>query len=1065
MDKKITDNTKRGIGQNKLRNAHGDLLAEIARLNARIRKLESENQKLRNGHNKIHDIEKALSESEERYNTLLKSSKNIIMMIHKDVILYSNLSGLRVLGYSSINELKGKNFFDILDPLYFGCFRKVFQRMEQVKSSEAVQLKLIRKDGSRVLIEFTALPMEYENRKAILAIGQNITPWKETELALRESEQKLKALFDCSPDYYFITDPDYKIRFFNKPLPCFTIHDLLDKRIIGLFSDDYKDIFRKSLDQVKKTSRTTGFEISLSKGVVTNWYNCRIAELTYVNKPEGFIVVLTDITQQKDAEIKLTESEQRYISLFDNINSGVIILQPDKTTAEFTIRDINKAALKIFRINKNELKGRLISELIQSHKDAKITEKIKTVCQNRQPLFIPAQYYQTGQFDGWLEHYIYQLPQGEIIVVIEDVTEKYLAANELNKARHEWQGIFEAIGQPTIIIDKECNILAANKSVVEFTGKSHEELKNSKCYDIFHSTKGQMAEGCPMKELLRSKKFQTREMEVETLSGTYMVSCTPVLDSDGEVIKVIHVATDITEIKKAKENLAASLKRYQKLMDTIPYGVDEINTEGTILLTNTAHAKMLGCKAEDLIGKTILDLQTTAEARDHAKNSFKKILSEHPEPVPFFVKNKTCNGKVIDVQIDWNYLEESDGQLSGFITVISDITERVKYEKALDNARLKAEESDRLKSAFLTNMSHEIRTPLNAIIGFTTMLNEENLDPEKRKNYRKYIHEGASQLLAIINNIIDISKLEAGQLPVLMKKIDLNQIMMELKDYFENEVKKMNKHELRMQVNIPGQHEKFYVVTDEIKLRQVLINLLSNAVKFTEKGIVEFGYKKTGKMMLQFFVKDSGIGIAKKNQAAIFERFRQEDETITREYGGAGLGLAITKGILDMLGGTIQLKSEKNKGSEFIFTLPYQSSKTRTIKEAGKKASVKLEGRKILAVEDDPLNIAFTEATLKLTGATLILAKDGKEAIDSFRKNMDIDLVLLDIRLPYFDGYSVAKKMKKLRPGIPILAYTANAMDKDKIKAREAGIDRYLTKPSGSEEILQAIGELIGIPD
>jgi PAS domain S-box-containing protein len=1060
MGKKNISNDTAGTGKGESRVASINPSDEFTRLKSRIKRLEKENQKFRKNQKKFNDIEKALSESEEKYKTLLKSSKNVIMIVHKGVIVFSNLSGLRALGYSHINELKGKNFYDILDPMNFDYFRKKFQKMEEGKGSESAMLKLIRKDGTKALIEFTALPVEYESKKAILTIGQNITPWKETEVALRESEQKLKSLFDCSPDYYFITDLNLNIKFFNRLLPYHNIEDLLSQSMLEFFSHDYHDIAIKGFEQVKKTNQTAGFEISLSKGDVTNWYSCRIAALMFGNNQEGFIIVLTDITQQKESEIKLIESEQRYISLFDNINSGVIILQPVEPADEFIISDINKAALKIFKRNKNSVKGIFLDEFFTGYKKTGIKEKINTVRRNGKPKFIPAYYYHNRQFEGWLEHYIYRISGGEIIIVIEDITEKYLAAIELNKARKEWQDIFEAIGQPTFILDKKHNIIAANKSVIKLTGKSQEELKKQKCFEIFHLKKGQAADGCPMEKLLRSKDAQTREMEVDALSGTYMVSCTPIVDSEGEINKIIHIATDITDIKKAKEDLSSSLKRYQNLLDTIPYGVDEINADGTILLTNPAHAKMLGCKSEDLIGRNIFELQTTEEDREYTYNYFRKIKEEHPDPTPFFGKNNTCDGKVIDVQVDWNYLEGSDRKLLGFITVISNITERIKFEKALNDARLKAEESDRLKSAFLTNMSHEIRTPLNGIIGFSAMLGEESLTTEKRKTYINYIHKGTSQLLTLISDIIDISKIEADQISFVPKAFDLNNILLELKDHFENEIEKSNKQQLKLIFSKPMQYDKFIIYTDEVKLRQVLANLLSNAVKFTEKGIIEFGYEKADKTTLQFYVKDTGIGIAKENQTVIFERFRQEDDSFEREFAGAGLGLAISKGILEKLGGKIWVKSEKNKGSVFYFNIPCQTSEAKQKAEPGKSIKFKWDKRKILVVEDDSLNADLIKITLRPTKAMLIYAKDGEEAIDLFGKNIDIDLVLLDIRLPYLDGYSVAKHMKKLRPEIPILAYSAYAMDKEKSKAGDAGIDRYLTKPSRPGEILDAIGAL-----
>lgn len=1061
MVKKLNQDSKNNVRSKDFQDPVNNMPGNPDSLKIKIEKLEQENKELRKNLKTTGDLRQALAESEEKYELLLKSSKNAIMIIQKGVITYSNPSGLRALGYSHINELTGKSFYELLDPLSYDNFRYKLHRMDEGFRSESAQLKLLRKDGSGTLFEFTVLPVSYNNNKSILAIGQNITPWKETELALRGSEQKLKSLFDSAPDYYFITDLNYNIRFFNRLLPGYKTTELINKSIMKIFTGKQADVAGKCFNQVMNSLTTQGFEILISKQKRNVWYSCRIAAMLIENKPDGYIVVLTDITQQKESKIKLVESEKRYVSLFDNIQSGVIILQPDRTSNEYLITNINKAGLRIYGKSKSKIKGTNFYGLLNSYKKSGIDDKLQIVREVGKSQFINAHYFQDEKFTGWLEHYIYRISGGEIIVVVEDVTEKHIANNELVKARQEWQDIFEAIGQPTIILDPEQNIIAANKSVLELTGKSLDELKRHKCFEIFHAGKNKHPENCPMQKLLQSKIPQTCEMEIETLSGIFMVSCTPVLDSDGEMTKIIHIATDITAIKKAKTELKSSLQRYQKLLDTIPYGVDEINMEGKIILTNPAHARMLHCRSQDIAGRTIFDLQATDEEREFVINYFKKIIAEHPEPSPFIGKNNTCNGEVIDVQVDWNYLEDSEGVLQGFITVISNITERIRFEKALNEAKVKAEESDRLKSAFLTNMSHEIRTPLNGIIGFSSMLTDDNLKPEKRKSYVNYILEGANQLLTIIGNVIDISKLESGQLSIIMKPFNLDSMMSDLQVLFENESVKLNKKGLRIVYGKPEAELQEPVLSDEIRLKQVLNNLLSNALKFTEKGSIEFGYKRIKKEKLRFFVKDTGIGIAKQFHSAIFERFRQEDDSYTREFGGAGLGLAISKAIVQKLGGKIWVESEKEKGSVFYFTIPFITQQKERDQESEQNVIYDWRDKKILVVEDDKLNAELVKATLKPTGVSLIFARDGEEAIDCFRRYFDINLVLLDIRLPYIDGYGVAKHMKKLNPDIRILAYSAYAMDKEKLKADNAGVDGYLTKPTRPKEMLETIHTLL----
>ncbi|MFO7656013.1 MAG: PAS domain S-box protein [Bacteroidales bacterium] len=1024
----------------------------------KIKELENENYRLKTGDKDFETLHRALAESEERYKTLTEISVNTIIVIKANQIVYANPAFEYLLGFTVTKEFLGRELTAFFDPSEYHDLLIKYQQLINGRSTEKAQLKLVNKDGSKIVIGFTSVPVNFKEGPVIMLIGENITPWKESEQALRESEQKLKAFFHCAPDYIFITDIDYTIRYFNRPLAGYSVNELLYSNFFGLVDHDNEVVARECFQSVSDNSATQTFEFMPRKVHLRLWLSGRIALLNYGSNAAGYIITLTDITKQKESELLLEESEQRYMLLFDNINSGIIILKPENKGQDFLIKDINKTALKIINKKKDEVKLKTLTEIVPVYEENGMADEIKAVFNTGEPRFVPVAQYETKLFCGWLEHYLYKISGGEIILVIEDITEKQIAAAALKSARQEWQEIFEAIGQPALILDKEHNILNANNLVIKITGKSTEELRRYQCHEIFHSGAKHPPEGCPLHSLLHSKTYESREMEIEIFGGTYMVSCTPILNDQGEIQKIIHIATDISEIKQAKNELTSSLARYRKLVDTIPYGIDEIDLNGNIKITNTAHLKMLGYSTAELTSMSIFDLQPEAIQQASLKNYLEKIIKERPVPVPYYSRNITSEGKYIDVQVDWNYLESEKGQLEGFITVISDITERLKADNELRLAKERAEESDRLKSAFLANISHEVRTPLNGIIGFTSMLKNENIPLEKREEFSNYIQKSANQLLHIINDLIDISRIQSGQLPVLIKNINLNALMAELFEHFQKSLKEQGKAQIEM-ILITTTGGDFFISTDDVRLRQVLINLLSNAVKFTKSGKIEFGYKTESASELLFYVKDTGIGITNENLGIIFEKFRQEDDSFVREYGGAGLGLAIAKGIVEIMEGRIWAESVKDKGSVFYFTLPYNKSDSKDTIVTEWHRKYKWPEISILIVEDDPVNTELIKATFKYTGSQFFYAKDGEEALKLFKENPGTDFVLLDIRLPYLDGYSVARQMKIICPGVVIIAYTAYAYEAEKTNNGENLFDGFIAKPSMPIEILEYVNK------
>ncbi len=373
----------------------------------------------------------------------------------------------------------------------------------------------------------------------------------------------------------------------------------------------------------------------------------------------------------------------------------------------------------------------------------------------------------------------------------------------------------------------------------------------------------------------------------------------------------------------------------------------------------------------------------------------------------------------------------------------------------------KAEISDQLKSAFLANMSHEIRTPMNSILGFSQLLEDESIDRETRTKYLGYIHSGGESLLNLINDIIDISKIEAGELKLEKSYFNLFEMMQELYDTFSGEREKMNKSDMKLNLDLPIYAEYFLYYTDRFRLKQILANLLSNAFKYTDEGAVAFGFREQ-KNQLVFFVRDTGIGMSEEEAKLIFERFWKVKEHKGRLYSGTGLGLAISKNLAELLGGSISLKSEKDVGSEFIFTIPLKKQKEKVQREIQVKTIRKYNWNKyiVLIVEDDPSNYAYMKGVLSPTRAKLKWVKNGREAIDLFHKEQ-VDLVLMDIKLPVLDGIEALRTMKQENKNLPIIAITAYAMAGEKEKYLLMGFDGYYSKPVNARELLDGIKKFL----
>ncbi len=932
--------------------------------------------------------EDALRESEENHRNLLELAPHAFFQGDlKGNIILSNEKASILTGYSK-DELLRRNMKDFFSP---SVLNNIPLRYDLLDKGETltIEREITRKDGSIVIVEMRSRKMPNNTYQSFMS---DISERKQVEAMLQKKNFEIEAQ--------------------NKE------YEELNERLIQ--TNIELSISKEQIEESEKKYRLVFENVPLgiihynNKGVITSC-NERFVDiigsskevligLNMINLPDKNIVLA--LNQSLSGSIgyyyddyhsitanKITPVQIIFAPIFSKKNEvigGVGIVE------DVTERKRNEDKLK----KQNEEYLALNEELQQANEKLYMAKEIAEENEEKYSSIVKI------------------LPDGVIIHTAGKIVFMNDAALKIVKGK----SFDDYIGKPAInFVHPDYRELALQRIKNSFCDKKYAELAEEAFID---------SENNPVYVLVAGSPFKYQGQP-----------------------SMLTVFTDISKIKsteleliKAKEKTEENEKKFRVLVETSPDVIVLTDIEGNQLFRNAAYYQSLGFSVDENVS---LDGFSRVHPEDIliVKESMKQLMANGIMKGEYRVLHK--EGYWVYRQTIAKIIYNERNEPHQILTIMRDITDNKKAEQELIKAKEKAEESDRLKTAFLANMSHEIRTPMNGILGFAELLKRPQLSGEQQQEYIRIIEKSGVRMLNIINDIIDISKIESGETKVSYSQTNINEQLDFIYKFFKPEVEQKGL-KLLVKSTLPSAHP--CVIADREKIYAILTNLIKNAIKFTENGSIEFGCKSDG-TFLHFFVSDTGIGIPRNRQYAIFERFVQADISDSRAFQGAGLGLAITKAYVEMLGGKIWFESDEGSGTTFFFTIPFvdEIKQESTSENAVEQKTMEIKKLKVLVAEDDEASDLFITLMLGKYHCDVLHANNGIKAVDICKENPDIDLVMMDIKMPYLNGHDAARQIRQFNKDVVIIAQTAHALTGDKEKAIEAGCNDYISKPLNQE--------------
>ncbi len=1055
------------------------------------------------------EAEQALKESRDRYMSIFESVHDGILLFDFETRKITEYNP-RVLEMFEADESDMKSLdlelYSAVDEGY--SLNIVRAHIKKARDGDPVSFEWrnITKSGKRFWTLNSISVVLIDTKPYILLVTRDISEQKKLESSLTESQEHFLALAENSPDVIMHFDRQYRNLFVNGAVERHT--GLSPKlflnrthREMGVFPEELVDLWEDSLESVFTSGnpKTVIFELEgIDKKITFEW---RLYPETGISEAvQSVIGVARDITDSRIAEDALRRSEERLNMALSATNLGLWDWNLVNNEVYFS-----PIWGQMLGYREGELDHVLDTWILLLHPEDKDRsyDRVKEVIKNREDAFDIE--FRLKHKDG---SWVWIRSQGKAVSFDADGNTTRLTGIHENiheRKRNDLvkQVLFEisnAVNSTHSLEELYVMIRKSLGQVVDttncFLALYHEET-DTLTLPFMEDEKDAFTE-FPARKTLTSYVIRTGEAqlvdnerekaltiqgEIEPVGAPCVCWLGVPLKHEGKTIgvfavqsyseQIIYTQADAELLEFASDQIALAIERrrqqdsirlnqerQRRVFESSPDPMIVVGTQALIVDFNSAFLEAFQVEADQVNKHKIFRFIHNDDWRK-AVQDFKRTWEQgYLKNVEYRVVRP--DGKSFEAEVSTGAIFSREGKPDSMVVIVKDISNRKEAERKILEAKFKAEESDRLKTAFLSNMSHEIRTPMNAIVGFSDLLTDEHLGPEERRDFIAQINQGADDLMRLIDDIIDIAKIEAGQVNVHIAECFVRDLFKELQLMFLQNIKRAGKEGVNVIVQWDWPLNELAIYTDPFRLKQILVNLMSNAVKFTEAGEIVLGLKEHPEGVY-FYVKDSGIGIREEKQKVIFHRFMQGHETKTKLYGGTGLGLAISKNLTEILGGEIGVHSSSGEGSTFWFILPRNEVPLKY--EAALRTptnNLRLwEDKKVLIAEDDQSNYYFLYEALKETGIQVVWSKDGEETMALFREHEDLDLVLMDINMPLVNGYECTRMMKKERPDLPVIAQTAYAMSGEREISRQAGCDDYLAKPIKVSELLDAMARHI----
>lgn len=829
--------------------------------------------------------------------------------------------------------------------------------------------------------------------------------------------------------------------------------------------------------RIKKTEKSAGLPIIFLSAVYSDHNNklkgYETGAVDFITKPfepqflQSKVRVFLQLEQMKrelESKIEIEKSKNYFESILESTKEAIVVIGFDSK-----VMHANRSSLLLWDYPIDEIKGIKASLLLESdaYQDWLAALSGYKAGEDSSPLFVRDIEVLVFTKYGYKNPAIINCSplidankniKGGVLSVI-DITERKYIEKAFWENEEKLKYVTNFAKDAIIMMTPKGKISFWNRAATHIFGYTDEEvygidlhtlLAPKQYHAAFKSGFAQFiktGDGAAINETLELTALRKsgEEFPIELSLSSILIN---------KKWNAIGIARDISERKLAEQKIIESELYYRTLIETSPDAIITSDAEGIITYVSEKAVELFGItEISSIVGTSIL-LWVEPEHHNTVLERFAGIIESTYKPSKNHYRLLKADKTPFDCEITSSPIKDSHQNVTGLLIIAHDITDRIIAERALIAAKEKAEESDRLKAAFIQNISHEIRTPMNAMVGFSELLMEPGQSDKEKKIYMENIIKGTNQLLSIITDIVEISNIKSNLLkvnPVEVNPVDILTAV-HSKLLFKAEEKKLDFNI----INKLGGGDEPILLTDRLLLYKTMEQLVSNAIKFTQKGSVTIGCNMAG-AKINFFIRDTGIGIPKEYQDRIFESFYQVEDSVARRYEGTGLGLTITRAYVELLGGKILVNSEPESGTEISFSLPCRKREKK--EKTSRRGSDKGSSLNILVAEDDNNNFNLITSYLKDTRFNIIRANNGLEAVNGCKSDIHIDLVLMDLRMPIMDGLEASKEIKLIRPYLPIVAQTAYVDDKQKVF--DCGCSGYISKPYSRSQLLTVINSII----